>query len=554
MSGELVFAPLGGAGEIGMNMGLYGLGPKGKRRWLIVDCGVTFAGPSLPGIELIMPDITFLIAERRNIDGLVLTHSHEDHYGALLDLWPDFECPVFGSAFAKAMLDAKARENGFAESVPVKIVAPGKPFNVGGFTVELVPMAHSIPENFALLITTEAGNVLHTGDWKLDPEPVGGAPTDIARLQKIGETSRPLAVVSDSTNATREGESPSEADVARTLDELIAKAPYRVAVTIFASNVGRMISIARAAKKAGRAVVASGRAIHRIAGIARDLGMMEGIDDFLDQDSFERLPREKVVLICTGSQGEPRAAIARMAAKEHPAITLAPGDTVIFSSRTIPGNERDVIDIQNRLIDQGITLVTDRDALVHVSGHPRRQELRRLYQWLKPDVLVPVHGEALHLRLHAELGRAEGVKTVLEARNGDLVRLFPNAGVNRSEIKAGRVYLDGNLLCDPEESRVGERRKLAFAGHIAVSLAVDSDGDIVAGPELRFSGIPVLSEAGDNLQNVAAGAIEGVIRSLAPKRRADEAGFAEALRKAVRGEVGNVWGKKPMVEVFVHRI
>jgi len=551
---ELVFVPLGGVGEIGMNMGLYGLGPASDRRWLIVDCGVTFAGPHLPGIDLILPDIRYLESQTRRIDALVLTHAHEDHYGALLDLWPELECPVFASTFAKAMLDAKAMANGFVDTVPVQIAEPGKPFAAGAFTAELVPMAHSIPESFGLLIRTGAGNVFHTGDWKLDQTPVGGAPTDLDRLEAIGREVRPLALVCDSTNATRDGESPSESEVAGALEELIAAAPNRVAVTIFASNVGRMISIARAAQKAGRQVVASGRAVHRISRIARELGMLEGIDEFLDQDSFRHLPRDKVVLICTGSQGEPRAAMARIARQEHPAIELAAEDTVVFSSRTIPGNERDVIDIQNRLIDQGVRLVTDRDALVHVSGHPRRDELRRLYQLTRPDMLVPVHGEALHLKMHADLARAEGIETVLEARNGDLVRLFPKPGVARGEVPAGRLYLDGNLLCDPEQSRVGERRKLAFGGHIVVSVAVDAAGHILSGPDLRFAGIPETDDGDESLQNIAASAIEGVIRSLSRKRRANPDTFAEALRRAVRAEVAAAWGKKPTVDVVVHAI
>lgn len=551
---ELVFAPLGGVGEIGMNMGLYGYGPAEDRRWLIVDCGVTFAGPNLPGIDLILPDIRYLEGEAGRIDGLVLTHAHEDHYGALLDLWPELECPVFASPFARAMLDAKAHANGFSSSVPVTVVDPGVPFEVGGFTVEMVPMAHSIPESFGLLISTPAGNVLHTGDWKLDPQPVGGRPTDTARLEEIGRSVRPLAVVGDSTNATREGESPSEADVAETLETLIAEAEHRVAVTIFASNVGRMISIARAAQKAGRKVVASGRAVHRISQIARDLGMLEDIEPFLDHENFERLARKDVVLICTGSQGEARAAMARIARQEHPAISLAPGDTVVFSSRTIPGNEREVIDIQNRLIDQGVNLITDREALVHVSGHPRRDELRRMYDWLKPDILVPVHGEALHLSMHATLGRQAGIGTVLEARNGDLVTLFPKAGVSKGEVPTGRLYLDGNLLCEPEESRVAERRKLSFAGHVMVSLAVDRNGEVVSGPELRFNGIPVTADGDESLPNVAAEAVEGVLRSLPRKRRGDAKAFAEALRRAVRGELATAWDKKPVVEVVVHRV
>ncbi|WP_035871134.1 ribonuclease J [Cucumibacter marinus] len=550
----MVFAPLGGVGEIGMNMGLYGFGPEGNRKWLIVDCGVTFAGPNLPGIDLILPDIRFLEEIGGDVVGMVLTHAHEDHYGAVLDIWPDIECELFASSFAKAMIDAKASSNGYPYTVPATIVEAGKPFKAGPFTVELVSMAHSIPESFGLIIESPAGTAFHTGDWKLDPDLIGGAPTDIARLRELGKSGKSLALVCDSTNATRDGESPSEAAVAATLERIIAGAENRVAVTIFASNVGRMVSIARAAQKAGRQVVAAGRAVHRIGGIARDLGLLEGIDDFLDQDAFGYLPRDKTVLICTGSQGEARAAMARIARGEHPDISLAKGDMVIFSSRAIPGNEREVIDIHNMLVDQGVELITDRDALVHVSGHPRRDELRQLYDWLKPETLVPVHGEPTHLHAHAKLGRDAGIKNILEARNGDMVTLFPTPGVSKAEVPTGRVYLDGNLICDPEETRVGERRKLSFAGHITASLCINGKGQVVSGPDLRMLGVPELDDDEDNLTEVAVDAISGVIKSMPPKHRGDPARFAEALRRAVRGEINAVWGKKPVVDIFVHKV
>src|SRR5690606_35338186 len=392
---ELVFVPLGGVGEIGMNMGAYGFGPARSRQWIVVDCGVTFAGPHQPGVELIMADPTFLEQHADDVLGLILTHSHEDHYGAVLDLWPAFDRPVYATAFTSAMLAAKRASDQIVDNVAVTEMRVGKPFTLGPFTIEAINVAHSIPESYALLITTTIGRLVHTGDWKLDPNPIGGPPTDLARFAEVGNEEGPLALICDSTNALKDGESPSEDEVAATLATLVASAPHRVVLTTFASNVGRVIAVARAAEQAGRQVVLSGRALHRITGIARELGLLKGIKPFLDQDQFSKLPRDKVVLLCTGSQGEARAAIARIAREEHPMIDLNAGDRVIFSSWAIPGNEREVIDIQNLLIDRGVEVITQRDGLVHTTGHPRREELKRLYDLLKPEVLVPVHGEAV---------------------------------------------------------------------------------------------------------------------------------------------------------------
>jgi ribonuclease J len=552
---ELVFVPLGGVGEIGMNMGAYGFGPETRRKWLVVDCGVTFAGPHQPGIELIMADPTFLEENADDVVGLVLTHSHEDHYGAVLDLWPGFDRPVFATAFTAAMLAAKRASDNIVDNVEITLMRPGRPFTVGPFTVEPINVAHSIPESNALLITTPVGRVLHSGDWKLDPDPVGAAPTDFARLEAIGaEPGLPLALVCDSTNALKDGVSPSEADVARTLAELIAAAPHRVAVTTFASNVGRVMSVARAARQAGRQVVMSGRAMHRISGIARELGMMEDIPPFLDQDAFKSLPRDKVVLLCTGSQGEPRASIARIARGEHPAIDLNAGDQVIFSSWAIPGNEREVIDIQNMLIDRGVDVITRDDGLVHVTGHPRREELRRLYAWVKPDVLVPVHGEPVHLMAHARLGRDSGIPNVIEARNGDLVRLFPEPMAFPGEVRTGELYLDGTILCTPDESGVKGRRRLSFGGHIGVSLCVAANGQVVAGPEIAVEGLPEVEDEDDSLAAVIKRTVFGTLKSIPPKRRSDTELVNAALAKAIRGEVGAFWGRKPNVTIFVHRV
>jgi len=551
---ELVFVPLGGVGEIGMNMGAYGFGPERSRKWIVVDCGVSFAGPDEPGIELIMPDPTFLEENAEDVLGLIVTHSHEDHYGAVLDLWPGFDLPVYATPFTAGMISSKRAADNIIDDVAVTLMRPGQPFQLGPFTIEPISVAHSIPESTGLLITTPIGRILHTGDWKLDATPVGTSPTDVPRLQQIGaDTSLPLALICDSTNALKEGESPSESEVARVLEELIAAAPYRVAVTTFASNVGRVISVARAAQKAGRRVVMSGRAMHRVTGIARELGMMEGIEPFLDQDAFKELPRDKVVVVCTGSQGEARAAVSRIARGEHPAIDLNAGDQVIFSSWAIPGNEREVIDIQNMFVDRGIEVITRDDKLVHVTGHPRRGELRQLYSWVKPQVLVPVHGEPVHLLAHAKLGREQGIPQVVEARNGDLVRLFPEPMAFPGEVRTGELYLDGNILCTPDESGVKGRRRLSFGGHIGISLAVGSNGNVLSGPEIAIEGLPEV-EDDESLTSVIRKTVSGTLKSIPPKRRADTDVLVAALHKAVRGEVNAYWGRKPNVTVFVHRV
>lgn len=550
---ELVFVPLGGVGEIGMNMAAYGFGPARSRKWIVVDCGVSFGGPDLPGIELIMANPEFLEENADDVLALVLTHSHEDHYGAVLDLWPVFDKPVYATQFTASMLAAKRAGDGIVENVDVTIMRPGKPFTVGPFTIEPINVAHSIPEANALLITTPVARVLHTGDWKLDPTPTMGAPTDFARLQAIGtETDLPLALVCDSTNAMKDGQSPSEAEIGATLAALIAEAPHRVAVTTFASNVGRVVSIVRAAHQNGRQVVMSGRSLHRIMGIAKELGMLEGLPPVLDQDAYKSVPRDKCVLICTGSQGEARAAIARIARGDHPVIDLNAGDRMIFSSWAIPGNEREVIDIQNLLIDKGIELITQNDALVHVTGHPRRDELRQLYKWVKPEVLVPVHGEAMHLAAHAKLGREEGIPNVCEARNGDMVRLFPEPMTFPAEVRTGELYLDGLVLCTPEESGVKGRRRLSFGGHVVVSLCVNSSGHVVSGPQYVIEGLPETED--ESIVDLVEDTVGGVLKSMPPKRRSDPDVLGSALFKAIRNEINGFWGRKPNVNVFVHRV
>ena len=547
---ELVFAPLGGVGEIGMNLSIYGLGPEGRRQWLAVDLGVSFASEEhLPGIDLIFPDIRFLVAQRKNLAGLVITHAHEDHYGAILDLWPQLKVPIFATPFTAALLAAKRASEPGAPEIPVTVVPLGSRFKVGPFDVEMVSMAHSIPESNALIIRTPAGSVLHTGDWKIDPTPILGDVTDEKKLRALGEEGC-LAIVGDSTNAVREGRSPSEKDVAETLAELVKNARGRVAVTTFASNVARLRSVIDAARGAGREVVVVGRAMERIIQVARETGYMEGVGDLRGTDAYGYLPPSKVVALCTGSQGEARAALSRIAEDQHPDVTLSRGDTVIFSARTIPGNEKAVGRIINGLIDQGITVITDRNALVHVSGHPRRAELEELISWVKPRVLVPVHGEALHLSEHAALARRCGVKEVVQCRNGDLVRLSPPAGII-DEVAAGRLYKDGSLLVEADARTVADRRRLSFAGAVSVALALTERGDIVDDPSVDLIGIPERDRDGALMHEAVSDAVRATVQSLPRKRRGDPDAVAEAVRRAVRAAVAERWGKKPICHVHV---
>ncbi len=548
--GELVFAPLGGVGEIGMNLSIYGLGDARRRTWLIVDVGVSFAQEeNLPGIDLVLPDIRYLIEERRNIAGIVLTHAHEDHFGALMDLWPKLKVPIYATPFTASLFEAKLAGEAEAPEIPVKEIALGSRFKVGPFDVELCSVAHSIPESNALILRTPFGNVLHTGDWKIDPTPVVGPPTDERKLRALGAEGC-IALIGDSTNAVRDGRSPSETAVAAELAKLIDSAPARVAVTTFASNVARIRAVADAARKADREVVVVGRAMDRVVGVARETGYLDGVQPFRSMDVYGHLPQDKVVALCTGSQGEPRAALARIAADEHPEVALSRGDRVIFSSRPIPGNEKAIGRVINGLIDQGVEVITDRTHLVHVSGHPRRAELEDMIGWVKPETVIPVHGEPLHLSEHEALARRLGANT-LQCRNGDLVRLAPGRPEIVDEVPAGRLYKDGSLLVAAEARTVADRKRMAFSGMVLVSLAIDDKGQLVADPELEMLGIPEQTADGGSMFQVAADAVLETFDGLPRPRRRDPDSVAEAIRRSVRAAVGSYWRKKPNVTVHV---
>jgi ribonuclease J len=547
---ELVFAPLGGLGEIGMNCALYGFGPVKRRKWLLVDVGVAFAGDDLPGVDLILPDVKFVEKIKKDLVGIIITHAHEDHIGALAELWPRLGVTVYATRFAAGLLEARRLNEPGAPKIPLEIVAQGAVVTIGPFEVEFIPVAHSIPESCALAIRTPVGLVVHTGDWKIDATPLVGRPTDEARLRALGDEGV-LALVCDSTNVLREGESPSEADVARSLSALVGKASGRVVITTFASNVARLRAAAEAGLANGKQVMVIGRAMERVLAVARECGYLDGLPAFLGQDHFDRIPRSQVLALATGSQGEPRAALARIAEDEHPTATLAPGDIVVFSSRTIPGNEKAVGKIVNGLVAQGIEVVTDRTQLVHVSGHPRRAELAKMYAWLRPKIAIPAHGEAVHLSEHADFARAQGVSEVVRALNGDIVLLAAGEAGIVGQVDHGRLYKDGDILLPTGDDCIAQRRRLSFSGVVSIALALSPKGDLSGDPDVMIAGLPTRTRAGGGMDEVVDAAIFETFENLPRGKRRDADAVSTAIERAVRNAVNAVWGKKPAVHVLV---
>ncbi|WP_142416812.1 ribonuclease J [Bartonella massiliensis] len=549
---EFVFVPLGGVGEIGMNLAAYGFGSPNLREWLLVDMGVSFAGSELPGVDLILPDIRFLENEKHNIRGLVLTHAHEDHYGAVLDLWPKLKVPLYCTAFTAGLLESKRQSDFISHKMSFNIFQAGDCFQVGPFAIEAIAVNHSIPESVSLAITTSLGTVVHTGDWKIDHTPSLGAVTDEKKFRALGNKGV-LALLCDSTNACRDGISPSEQQVQTSLSEIISKAEGRVAIATFASNIGRIRSIVLAAEAVGRKVLVIGRSLKRSIMVAQELGYMNGLAPFVTEDDYGYIPRRELVLIVTGSQGESCAALAKLSREGMRNIALSTGDTVIYSSRSIPGNEKAILEIQNRFIDLGIKVITNEDALVHVSGHPRRSELLQMYDWIKPQILVPVHGEAIHLTAQAALARQAGIKTVRDIRNGHMLRLAPAPVEVIDQVPVGRIYKDGCLLGDEYELRIRERRKLSYAGHVAVSLHMNSKHELLGDIGLTTLGLPESNGEGEKLKDILLDIVEDTVYNIPRMKRKNNELIREATRRAVRAAIYEIWQKKPLCTVFLHQ-
>ena len=544
----LYFVPLGGAGEIGMNLNLYGYGGE----WLILDCGVTFGDDSQPGLEVVMPDPGFIVERRDQLLGIVATHAHEDHIGAIPYLWSQLRCPVWATPFTASLLRAKLAETGFADQVKINVVPISGRFTIGSFDLELITLTHSIPEPNAVALRTPVGTVLHTGDWKFDPDPLIGPTADEAALRKLGDEGV-LALIGDSTNALRPGTSGSEADLRRSLIDLIGRYDARVAVACFASNVARLETIARAAAIHGRDVALVGRSLWRIDKAARENGYLADLPRFLTEDEVGYIPRDRVLLICTGSQGEPRSALSRIARDDHPHVVLETGDAVIFSSRIIPGNEKAINRLQNALVRLGVEIVTEEDHFVHVSGHPARDELVRMYQMVRPQIAIPVHGEARHLIAHAELAGKCQVPQPLVIQNGDMVRLAGNRAAVVDEVPVGRLASDGKGLLPLDGTTLKDRRRVTFNGTAVATLVLDRQGRTMTPPKISLIGV-VEPAVADTAMPALRNALERAVDELPAGPRRDDEAVRDAVRRTLRRVLNERFGKRPIVEIHLVRI
>lgn len=536
---ELLFLALGGSGEIGMNVNLYGC----RGKWLMADLGLTFADTDYPGVELILPDLEFIEDRKADLVGIVLTHGHEDHIGALPYLAADLKVPLYATPFTAGLIAGKLEEEGLTGQVQLKVIDRGGSIELDPFRVTYVPLAHSIPEGNGLLIETPFGNVFHTGDWKLDENPVLGHPSSAETLKAMGDEGV-LALVCDSTNTFQDAPSGSESSVHAGLLEQVKKARGRVLVTTFASNAARLETIGKVAVEAGRKVCVAGRSLDRILKVAKATGYLRDFPEPVRFEDAMRLPKHELLIIATGGQGEPRAALGRIAGGTHE-LKLAEGDTVIFSSKQIPGNEIAIGRIMNALSDLGVVTVTERQAHVHVSGHPGRPELAEMYRWMRPEILVPVHGEMRHMREQARFGLEQGVKSAIVQRNGDVIRLAPDGPERIGVERTGRLVLDGDVILPADGTTINERRKMAYNGFIAVAVPVGRNGERVGDPVLRPFGVPVEEDRDDFL----ADATNAAARAYEPGKDVEK--VREAVRLAVR-RCATLWtGKKPVVEVML---
>lgn len=543
----LVFVPLGGSGEIGMNMNMYGWNDS----WIMVDCGMTFPTDRDPGVELIFPDPAFAESLGDKLKAVVLTHGHEDHGGAVPYLWPDLDVPLYATPFTMAMMRHKLADHGLNMADQLREVPIDADIEIGPFKIKYVSLAHSIAEGHALFIETPAGNIFHTGDWKLDEDPIIGAPATGEVLSKLGDEGI-LVAVGDSTNALNAEASGSEGAVRDCMLELFNDVKGRLLITTFASNIARLDTIGRVATATGRHLIVMGRSLQRNIALAKATGYLADFPPILDQSEAKHLKRDQTLIMCTGCQGEPRAALYRIATGDHRDITITAGDTVAFSSKIIPGNERSLGMVFNALAAKDVNIITEKDAFIHVSGHPGRPQLEQLYRWLKPQAVVPVHGEMRHMKTHAAIARALGIENTYVPLNGDVVRLSPGPVERIGYAPSNYLALDGEDIVLRDGASIVDRRRLAHNGNAFVSLVVDGELDLMDDPIVVLQGVPGQEDA--SLTEACLDAIEGTMRRQSKQRRGDIAALTEALRVSVRRALRDYCGKKPLTQVVIHSV
>lgn len=548
---SLYFVPLGGSEQFGVNMNVYISGGK----FLVVDCGMGFADERFPGIDLVLPDPEFLEQNREKIAGLVITHAHEDHIGAVAYLWKRLQCPVYTTRFTAAVLRVKLNDHG-VHKVPVNVVKPNEGVDLGPFGLTFIPVSHSVPDTCSLLIETPEGNVLHSGDWNLDPKPVVGQKINEDDFKKAGQKNI-IAYVGDSTNAEVPGRAGSESEVEKGLETEFRKCKGRVAVTIFSSNVGRIISIVRAAQKCGRRVAVVGRSLHKMIDAAMECGYLRDVPHFLDEDEVEDVPPSELVMIVTGSQGEFRSALARLARGEHQSFALKRGDTVIFSARSIPGNERAVNDVKNNLSGAGVHIITpsDTDSIIHVSGHPCRDEIAEMYQWVRPQTVIPVHGERVQLEAHAAFARQCQIPNVIVPSNGTIIKLAPGRPVIVDHIATGLLAVDQKRIISIDHGSISDRRKLQFTGAVHLSLVLDAKGMLKGEPKLDTVGLIDQQLSGERkLEDSLYNEIMDILEDMNDEDLTNNHFVEEELRIGIRRFFVHTLGFKPKTTVHVLRI
>ena len=550
---ELIFCPLGGSGEIGMNMNLYGYGEKNNHQWIIIDIGVGFVDDSVPGVDLMVPDPDFILQRKDDLLGILLTHAHEDHIGAIALLWPSLECPIYATPFTATLIKEKFREKKINIGSHLKIIELNGNVKIGPFDINYVTLTHSILEPNALQIKTSHGTLLHTGDWKCDTDPLIGKQMDEIKLKEIGKQGV-LAMICDSTNIFTEGRSGSEKDVRESMLTVFENIKKKIVVTTFASNVARMETVFKCAEKVGRHLSLVGRSMHRIYNTARECGYLQNIKPPLDPRDAKKIPRDKIVYLCTGSQGEPLGAMNRIVNQEHPDVYLDEGDTVIFSSRIIPGNEIKLFKIHNQLVKNNINVISEENAFIHVSGHPGRDEMRDMYDWIKPKISIPVHGEHRHMKEHYDFATSLGVPQPMLIENGDMIRIAPGEPKVVDKVHNGKLYVDGNRVIDDQSRFLKDRKNIAHNGLMEVTLIISKKGNLDRNPIINIRGLPLNDDELDECFYEMEDEILKTSKGYSLNNKKHEKNFIDALKSNLKKIIYSKTRKRPYTNIILIRV